>query len=152
MGRAMGVDAGTRRVGIALSDELRITASPLTTLQRKDDRSTARAIRDLAVKHEVDRIVVGHPVGLDGREQESSREAAALAVAIRDAAQIEVVSWDERLTTAQAERALIEGGVRRERRREIIDQVAAALMLQSYLDAAPPESGSGGPASSGGDA
>lgn len=148
----MGVDAGTRRVGIALSDELRITASPLTTLQRKDDRSTARAIRDLATRHEVDRIVVGHPLGLDGREQESSRDAEALATAIREAAQVEVVSWDERLTTAQAERALIEGGVRRERRREIIDQVAAALMLQSYLDAAPRSGSPEGREGTGGEA
>lgn len=135
MARVIGVDPGTVRVGVAISDELRITARPLVTIRRRDDGATARAILDLAAAHEAGRIVVGIPLGLSGAEQETSRAARRLVEAIQAITSLPVVGWDERLTTAQAERSLIEGNVRRERRREIIDQVAAALMLQSFLDA-----------------
>jgi putative Holliday junction resolvase len=134
MGRIMGIDVGTVRVGIALSDELGLTARPFETVRRGGDRVTARRIRDLAAENEVDRIVVGLPLGLDGREQSSSADARRMAAVLGEETGIEIVVWDERLTTVQAERALIEGNVRREKRREVIDQVAAALMLQSFLD------------------
>jgi putative Holliday junction resolvase len=150
MGRVIGVDAGSVRVGVALSDDLGITARPLTTIRRKDDRSAAEAIRLLAVAHDASRIVVGIPIGLDGGDQKTTHAARRLAEAIREATALPVIGWDERLTTAQAERSLIEGNVRRERRREIVDQVAAALMLQSFLDAEAargPSSGGAGPGS-----
>jgi putative Holliday junction resolvase len=137
MSRVMGVDVGTVRVGIALSDELAVMARPEATIPRTGDRATAETIRDLARRHEVSRIVVGLPLSMSGAEQDSTKDALRLTDAIRTATGLEVVTWDERLTTAAAERSLIEGGVRRERRREIIDQVAAALMLQGFLDAAP---------------
>ncbi len=130
----MGVDVGTVRVGIALSDELGLTARPFATVRRGGDRVTARRIRNLAAENAVDRIIVGLPLGLDGREQGSSADARRLAGVLDEETAIEIVVWDERLTTVQAERALIEGKVRREKRREVIDQVAAALMLQSFLD------------------
>ena len=134
----MGVDAGSVRVGLALSDELGITARPLVTLSRKNDRATAEEIGRLAEENGVTRIVVGLPLSMTGGEQESSVLARQLADAIAAASGLPVKTWDERFTTAQAERALIEGNVRRERRREVIDQIAAALMLQSYLDAGAP--------------
>lgn len=130
----MGIDVGTVRVGIALSDELGLTARPFATVRRGGDRVTARRIRDLAAENAVDRIVVGLPLGLDGQEQRSSADARRLAGVLDEETAIETVVWDERLTTVQAERALIEGNVRREKRRAVIDQVAAALMLQSFLD------------------
>jgi len=138
MGRLMGVDAGTVRVGIALSDELGVMARPAATIPRRGDRGTAEAIRDLAREAGVDRIVVGLPLSMAGGEQASSVDARRLAEAIRVATGLPVVTWDERLTTAAAERSLIESGVRRERRREIVDQVAAAVLLQGFLDAGAP--------------
>ncbi|MBI3449790.1 MAG: Holliday junction resolvase RuvX [Acidobacteria bacterium] len=140
MGRLMGVDAGTVRVGIALSDELGVMARPAATIPRRGDRGTAEAIRDLARESGVDRIVVGLPLSMAGGEQASSVDARRLAEAIRVATGLPVITWDERLTTAAAERSLIESGVRRERRREIVDQVAAAVLLQGYLDAGAPPS------------
>jgi len=149
MSRVMGVDVGTVRVGIALSDELALMARPLVTIPRNGDRATAEAIRDLAIENEVSRVVVGLPLSMSGAEQEATVDARRLTDSIRAASDIEVVTWDERLTTAAAERSLIDGGVRRERRREIVDQVAAALMLQGFLDAGAPaardESGSSTP-------
>jgi putative Holliday junction resolvase len=150
MGRIMGIDVGTVRVGIALSDELGLIARPFATVRRGGDRVTARGIRDLASENAVDRIVVGLPLGLDGREQRSSADARRLAEVLGEETRIEIVVWDERLTTAQAERALIEGNVRREKRREVIDQVAAALMLQSFLDLERARRQEGGDAPEGG--
>lgn len=150
MGRIMGIDVGTVRVGIALSDELGLIARPFETVRRGGDRVTARRIRDLASENAVDRIVVGLPLGLDGREQRSSADARRLAEVLGEETRIEIVVWDERLTTAQAERALIEGNVRREKRREVIDQVAAALMLQSFLDLERARRQEGGDAPEGG--
>ena len=133
----MGVDVGTARIGIALSDELGITARPFETVPRTGARATVDAIRRIATENGVERIVVGLPLSMAGSEQPSSTDARQIAEAIGAGTGLPVVTWDERLTTAAAERSLIEGGVRRERRREIIDQVAAALMLQGYLDAGP---------------
>jgi putative Holliday junction resolvase len=143
MGRVMGIDVGTVRVGIALSDESRIIAKPHVTLRREGNDRTAKAIAAVAAEHGVDRIVVGLPLGLDGAEQKSSEDSRALASAIGGATGLPVVVWDERLTTAQAERALLAANVRREKRREVIDRIAAALMLQSFLDRAAQSSVSG---------
>ena len=140
MGRVMGVDVGTVRVGIALSDEMCITASPHAMVPRQGDRRTAEAIRAIAVENVVERIVVGLPLRMNGTEQPSTLDARAMGEAIRSVTGLPVVEWDERLTSAQAERALIEGNVRREKRRLVVDQVAAALMLQSYLDSPPARS------------
>jgi putative Holliday junction resolvase len=135
----MGVDPGTVRVGIALSDELGITARPHATLERRTAAAAAEAIRALAAEHGVERIVVGLPLRMDGGEQASTADARDLASAIERATGRPVVLWDERLTTAQAERALVEGNVRRKDRRRVVDRVAATLLLQSYLDSAAAE-------------
>ncbi len=138
MGRIMGIDVGSVRVGVALSDELGITARPHATIPRRGDRATAEALSSIAAENAVGRIVVGLPLRLDGGDQDVTRDARRLAKALAAASGLAVVTWDERLTTVQAERSLIEGGVRRARRREVVDQVAAALMLQSFLDAGAP--------------
>ena len=137
MGRVMGVDVGTVRVGVALSDEQGVIARPHATVPREGERRTAEAIRAIAAENDVERIVVGLPLRMNGTEQPSTLDARAMGEAIRSATGLPVVEWDERLTSAQAERALIEGNVRREKRRLVVDQVAAALMLQSYLDHSP---------------
>ena len=138
MTRIMGLDVGSARIGVALSDESRLVASPFDTVIRTSDRSALGDLCRLAGEQGVTLIVVGLPLALDGSEQDSSRDARAIAESLRRRTRMEVVVWDERLTTVQAERALLEGGVRRGRRREVIDRVAAAVMLQSYLDSLPP--------------
>jgi putative holliday junction resolvase len=130
----MGLDVGERRVGIAIADELGIVASPLTTVVRGDD--DLAEIRKLAVARGVARVVVGLPTGMSGREgpQAASVRAFAERLVGEVGPAIRVEFWDERLTTAVAERALRGRGGRR-RDRGAVDAVAAAVILQGYLDA-----------------
>jgi putative Holliday junction resolvase len=132
----MGLDVGERRVGVAVSDELGAIATPLATVQR-GPRDVAE-IDDLVREWSVSRLVVGLPTGLSGREGPQAALVRAFAAKLEDVLPpaVELVYWDERLTTAIAERSLIEAGTRRQRRKERIDAVAAAVLLQSYLDAA----------------
>ena len=133
--RAMGLDVGERRVGVAIGDELGLISSPLTTVQRRDGDLVE--LRDLAMAKGVDRMVIGLPTGLSGREGPQAaivrKFAEALGAAVEP--EIRIVFWDERLTTAVAERALQASGARRRRRKGDIDAVAAAVILQGYLDA-----------------
>jgi putative Holliday junction resolvase len=139
--RALGLDVGERRVGVAVSDELRAIASPLATVQRggRDLQELHDLIRQWRVAH----VVIGLPTGLSGREGPQAASvrsfAEALAAALEEG--VELLFWDERLTTVIAERSLIEAGTSRARRKERIDAVAAAVLLQSYLDAARSRSG-----------
>lgn len=134
--RALGVDPGERRIGLAVSDEDGVLAMPLKTLERAGDVSgAAEAVAREARDASVERIVVGLPVKLDGTEGPAARRARALGRAIARHAEAPMTFWDERLTTAQAERALSEIDVRGAHRRRVVDQSAAALLLQSYLDA-----------------
>lgn len=132
--RRLGIDHGERRVGVALSDEEGRFAQPSETVLRKDPKALVTAIAELARSAHVGEIVVGLPLTLEGREGVSARRARRFAALIEEAARIPVVLWDERLTTVTAERALDEAGVRGKDRRKVVDQVAAAVMLQSYLD------------------
>jgi putative Holliday junction resolvase len=132
--RRLGIDHGERRVGIALSDEEGRIAHPRDTLARKDPRALLEAVASIAREEGVGEIVVGLPLHLDGSEGASARRARRFAELLEEAAGRPVVLWDERLTTAQADRALSEAGVRGRARRKVVDRVAAALMLQSYLD------------------
>lgn len=130
----MGLDVGERRIGIAIADELDAIASPLATVSRR--AGDLREIRGLAVARGVDRIVVGLPTGLSGREGPQAASVRAFAAALRDEMGdgVEVAFWDERLTTAVAERALRAHGANRAQRKERVDAVAAAVILQGYLD------------------
>lgn len=131
----MGIDHGERRVGVALSDEDSRIAQPHDTLARRDPDALIAAVGELARAKEVGEIVVGLPLGLDGREGASARRARRFAERLGQATGIPIVLWDERMTTVAAQRALGEAGVRAKAQRTMIDRVAAALMLQSYLDA-----------------
>jgi putative pre-16S rRNA nuclease len=131
----LAIDLGTVRLGLALSDPLGLTAQPLGRLERKAVRAGTRPIADLVRVNEVVLIVVGHPLLLSGEIGERARDAEAFAERLRQALSLPVELWDERLTTVQAEKALIEGDVRRRRRRDVIDAAAATLLLQSWLDA-----------------
>ncbi len=135
MGRAMGVDLGSRRVGIAISDSDRKVASPIDTIERKNDVPRShRAIQDLVSEWEADVLVVGLPLSLDGSDgpaaKSARREAQALAVLLN----IPVELYDERLTTVTADRLLMEQNMDAIARRKVVDRVAASIMLQAWLD------------------
>lgn len=134
-GRVLALDLGAVRVGLAISDPLGITAQPLGVIPREGRAKLVLRVRGLIEEHGAARILVGHPLLLSGEAGEKARDAEDIAAALRDAVGLPVRLWDERLSTRQAERALLEGNVRRERRRGSVDAMAAALILQSFLDA-----------------
>jgi putative holliday junction resolvase len=135
-GRALGVDLGERRIGLALSDPSRTVASPFEVLRRSGDAAVdRRAIVAVALEEGANVIVVGLPLSLSGRAGPAARAALAEVEAIRAVAgDIELVVHDERLTTITAERALNEARMGREARRQVVDKIAAAVMLQSWLE------------------
>ena len=136
--RALGVDLGARRIGLALSDPSRTIATPHEVLRRSGDPAAdRRAIVDTARRQDANVIVVGLPLSLSGGSGPAARAALEEVEALRAVSgDIEVTVHDERLTTVTAERALTEAGIRREARRRVVDKVAAAVMLQSWLEQA----------------
>lgn len=135
--RIMALDVGEVTLGVAMSDELGITAQPITTLDRRGLKHDLRAISDLVSKHEVSTIVIGLPLRLSGAVGTSATAALEFAERVRTRVNLPVITWDERYSTMQAERVLLEGDVSRRKRRSVINQVAAAIILQSYLDSRP---------------
>ena len=142
-GRLVAFDLGRVRVGVALSDPSQVVASPADTLDVADlDRGGAMDVAGLAIRlaevattHEAGGIVVGAPLGLDGHEGEAAREARAVADALRERTGLPVRLVDERFTSTQAERTLIEADVSRAGRRRVVDRVAASVLLQGVLAA-----------------
>lgn len=132
--RLIGIDAGTKTLGLALSDVERIIASPLETLKRRKFKLDLEALKGLIQAHKVCGLVLGLPTNLDGTEGPRAQSARALARNLAAALPMPILLWDERLTTAQAERVLIEADASRRRRGEVIDKLAATLILQSSLD------------------
>jgi putative Holliday junction resolvase len=132
--RILAVDPGSKRVGLALSDPTATIAQALTTLAAEPAATLAARIVDVAKANEAKRIVVGLPKRLDGSRGPEAKAAQALADAIRKESGLPVEMVDERLTTVAAERSLIAGGMRRDKRRLSVDRVAATLMLQAHLD------------------
>ncbi len=133
-GRVLGVDVGSVRVGLAASDETRTIATPIGTLSR-DSRDLWTRLGSEAKRNEVASAVVGLPRRLDGSEGSAAADARAFAGELERRVRLPVAFWDERFTTALAERFLLHAGMRRDRRRRTVDAVAAALILQSWLDA-----------------
>lgn len=130
----MGLDFGEKSIGIAISDEGGSIASPRETLRRSGLERDLSRLTELAREEGVEEILVGMPLTLDGTEGPQAQKVTGFVRALRAKCGIPVRPWDERLTTVAAERALIEGNVSRARRKKVIDQVAAAVLLQSYLD------------------
>lgn len=136
MGRIVGIDPGEARIGIAISDEMGSIAFPRETIQARGGRTKAlERVRAALADDEVSLAVVGLPLRLDGSEGEAARRARAFGQALGEALAVEVVFWDERLTTVAAERSLREMGRRGAKSREVVDQSAATILLQGYLDA-----------------
>lgn len=134
-GRVLAIDFGSRRIGVAVSDPLGITAQQLPAILREGDRRDLEAIACVAGEYRVDTVVIGLPLLPGGTEGSQAVKVRQFALKVNERLGLPVVPWDERFTTAQAERHLIASGVRREKRREVRDSLAAALLLQSALDA-----------------
>ncbi len=132
-GRLMGLDIGERRIGVAVSDVNQTIASPVSLVHRED--KPLEHLKRLADEYEVTELVAGLPTGMSGREGPQAADVREFAVAAAATLNLPLVYWDERLTSVQAERSLIEAGHARKKRKTLIDAVAAALMLQSFLDA-----------------
>ena len=131
--RALALDVGEKRIGVAMSDPLGITAQPVTTIHRKIRRDDIAQIVDIIKTNGVDTVVCGLPKNMDGSEGFQAEETRLFAQALKEASGMEVVFIDERLTTASARRTLIEGGVRRDKRKGVIDKIAAVYILETYL-------------------
>jgi putative holliday junction resolvase len=134
--RVLGLDLGQARIGVAVSDPGRRVAVPVGTV-RTGAPADLKAVAQLVREHGVGEIVVGHPVSLSGRKGEAADQAEQFARALRDFLDLPVTLQDERLTTVEAERKLREAGVTGRERRAVIDQTAAVLILQAYLDRMP---------------
>jgi putative Holliday junction resolvase len=142
--RVLGIDPGARRIGLALSDPEGQFASPLPAVVSQGAEDAVRKLAAEIARCQAERVVVGLPLRLDGSEGESARLARRLAERLETATGLAVVLWDERLTTRAAQRALSEAGARGARRKQAVDSIAAALLLQSYLDAERERSGRDG--------
>ncbi len=135
--RIMGLDFGSKTVGVAISDPLLITAQGITTIRRKGEnklRQTLAQIEALIEEYEVSEIVLGNPKHMNANEGERSRLSMEFKEMLERRTGLPVILWDERLTTAAAEKTLIEANVRREHRKEYVDKIAAVFILQGYLD------------------
>lgn len=135
--RILGLDFGSRTTGVAVSDPLGITAQGVETITRKDEnklRQTCARIEELIREYEIETIILGYPKNMNNTEGERVEKTLAFKEMLERRTGLPVILWDERLTTAAAEQILIESGVRRENRKSVIDKIAAALILQGYLD------------------
>lgn len=135
--RIMGLDFGSVTVGVAISDGLGLTAQGIEVIRRKQEnklRQTLARIEELIREYNVELVVLGYPKNMNNTVGERAQKSEEFADMLRRRADIDVVLWDERLTTVSAHNAMIEGGMRREKRSQIVDQVAAVFILQNYLD------------------
>jgi putative holliday junction resolvase len=135
-GRVLAVDVGTRRIGVAVSDPTGTVASPLATVPRRTPAEDAKALAALAAEQDATTVVIGLPLTLAGREGPAAKAVRAWLDGLAGLLpELDLQLADERLSTVAAERALVGGGVRRRARREVVDQVAASVFLQTWLDA-----------------
>jgi putative Holliday junction resolvase len=132
--RALGLDIGEKRIGVAVSDPDGLIAIPLTIVERKSDDSALSEITALIQEHDIERLVVGLPRSLDGSLGKQAQAVQSFAQALRALTSLPVVDWDERLSTLYAQRMMVEAGVKRDKRKKRLDSVAAAIVLQGYLD------------------
>jgi putative Holliday junction resolvase len=132
--RVMALDVGDKTIGVALSDELLITAQPRPTLRRKNLKSDLEALSRVASENDVREIVVGEPLHMDGKPSPQSLKVVRFTEELRKVVDLPIVFWDERLTSFEAEQHLEQMGMNWRRRREHVDKIAAMIILQNYLD------------------
>lgn len=133
--RILALDHGTVRIGLALSDELKMIASPLEYIPAEPFPDFLSRLKALLTEKQVEQIIVGMPRNMDGSYGPAAEKVREFIEKLRNEVTIPIRTWDERLTSSQANRILIQGNVRRDRRKETVDKMAAAILLQSYLDA-----------------
>ena len=133
MGRIVALDVGDARIGIAVSDPMKIVANPLNTLFRKKTDEDFEEIARIVREQDAELVVCGLPKSMNNQENAQTAKTREFAENLKSYISVPVKFFDERLTTVSAERALIEGGVRREDRKNVIDKVAATMILQNYL-------------------
>lgn len=135
--RVLGLDYGSKTVGVAVSDPMGLTAQGVETIWRKQEnklRQTLARIEELVSEYQVERIVVGYPKNMNNTVGERALKSLEFKEKLEKRTGLPVVMWDERLTTVEAERTLMEAGVRRENRKQYLDELAAVFILQGYLD------------------
>lgn len=134
MMRIMGLDYGDKKIGVAVSDELRWTAQGVTVIERRQPSSDMERIAEYVRSYDVSEIVVGLPKNMNGTIGPRGEQCIAFAKKLSLALSVPVHLWDERLSTVSAERTLLEADVSRKKRRRVVDQLAASFILQNYLD------------------
>lgn len=135
MNRFLGIDFGEKKIGLAISDLLALTAQPLIVINRKSIKEDIEVINDIVINKNVAKIVIGLPLNMDGSEGEGAKNTRIFAEKLRNKINIPIEFLDERLTTAQAEKMLIdEADLSRNKRKKVKDKLAACIILQSYLD------------------
>ena len=138
--RILGLDYGTKRIGVALCDELGLTGQGLTTIVWKNRNQVLNALEVLVRNHGVEKIVIGYPLRLDGTEGIQCEKVNRFARLLEARLSIPVIKWDETLSTQTAEEILIQSRMRREKRKKIVDKLAAGIILQGYLNSLHPSS------------
>jgi len=132
--RILALDHGTKRIGVAVSDETRTIAQPLEYILAEPFADFLARLKTLLVEKEIDLVLIGLPRNMDGSYGPAAQKVEAFVAVLKTAITVPVKTWDERLTSAQANRVLIQAKVRRAKRKEKVDKMAAAILLQSYLD------------------
>ena len=132
--RVLAIDHGSKRMGIAVSDELKMIAQPLEFIPAEPFPAFLARLEEIIRDKEVESILVGLPRNMDGSYGPAALKVQDFVAALKGALSVPIKTWDERLTSAQANRLLIQGNVRRDKRKEKVDAMAAAILLQSYLD------------------
>lgn len=138
MMRIMGLDYGSKTIGVAISDPLGLTAQGIEIIRREDEnklRKSLRRIEELVSEYQVEEIVLGFPKNMNNTIGERAQKSLELKEMLERRCSLPVIMWDERLTTVEANRTLMESGVRRENRSKYVDMIAAVFILQGYLDA-----------------
>ncbi|MDO4966393.1 MAG: Holliday junction resolvase RuvX [Lachnospiraceae bacterium] len=135
--RILGLDYGTKTVGVAVSDPLLITAQGVEIIRRDSEnkiRKTLQRIEELVKEYEVEKIVLGYPKNMNGTDGERAEKTLEFKDTVERRTGVPVVMWDERLTTVSADKVMMESGIRRENRKEFVDEIAAMFILQNYLE------------------
>jgi putative Holliday junction resolvase len=135
MSRILALDHGSKRIGVAISDEMKMIAQPLEFIPAEPTRAAFARLQAILSEKPAELILVGLPRNMDGSYGPAAERVRAFVEELRQAIPVPIRTWDERLTSAQANRVLLQGNVRREQRKEKVDAIAAAILLQSFLDA-----------------
>ena len=132
--RILALDHGTKRIGVAVSDETKTIAQPLEYIPAEPFAEFLERLKQLLIEKEVDVILIGMPRNMDGSYGPAAQKVEAFVAVLKSAVTVPIKTWDERLTSTMANRAMIQGNVRRDKRKQKVDAMAAAILLQSYLD------------------